>query len=396
VATAKDIDGDGHTDMVMYGEGLEVAWSVGTDAEQRTAYLPHDSGFPGHDVTVVDFDMDGHQDMLVLFKGANELGSAEELRPVLLRGEGQRAFVEVGLSSDSPVWGVGFDSSHIDIDGDGDLDAYLCHDNGPQLNGNVLLENDGAGGLESAANQRGLDVVTFCMGTSWGDVNNDGLLDAYLATMDEHYLMLRDPGGSYYEASNTAQFPTYVAGFGANQMGWGSSLVDIDNDGLVDLLLGTSDFSDGNPTPYPLWLLHQQSDGTFAEISESLGLPQNAGPRGVITQDLNQDGVVDFLVGDMFRSPYLFLSDGCTASNWLEVQAPDGTQVLVESGGVRRVALITTDPGYGASVLPKAHFGLGEADSIDRITLALPGGTEVALDGPIEPRRRLSWTPTSR
>ncbi|MEE2751046.1 MAG: CRTAC1 family protein, partial [Myxococcota bacterium] len=277
----------------------------------------------------------------------------------------------------------------------GDLDVYLCHDSGPEVNGNLLLENDGAGGLAPATDQRGLDVVTFCMGISWGDVNADGLMDAYLSTMTEHYLLLRDPSGGYYDVSAASRVPSYIVDVGTMQMGWGTSFVDVENDGRMDLVLGTADFSAGEPESYPLWYLRQQENGRFEEVSIDFGLPQQTGARGLLTQDINGDGLVDFLLGDMARTPYLLLSDGCTAANWMEVTAPDGTEIVLESEGVVRAALATSDPGFSASGFPTAHFGLGSSESVDRITLRIPGGEVVVLEGPIEARRRLSWTPTT-
>ncbi len=392
VATVADMDGDGVTDMVLYGgTGLEVVWSVGTQAEERTVYLDYDSDYPAHDVSVADFDSDGKQDILLVFMPLFVPGLSSELKPVLLQGQGGRLFEAQWFPEDPPVWGMGHDVSLIDIDGDGDMDSYLCHDSGPEVNGNLLLENDGSGGLEPATNQRGLDVVTFCMGVSWGDVNADGLMDAYLSTMTQHHLLLRDASGAYYDGAAAAGFPGYFMGEGTMQMGWGTALVDVDNDGRVDLVLGTSDFSAGTPMHYPVWLLLQQEDGTFEDASVSYGLPQQTGVRGLLAQDLNQDGVVDFLVGDMARTPYLLLSDGCTAANWMEVTAPDGTQVTMESAGTKRTALATYDPGFSATGPATVHFGLGETAVVDRITLHLPGGDTVVKEGPLEARRRLVW-----
>ena len=92
------------------------------------------------------------------------------------------------------------------------------------------------------------------------------------------------------------------------QMGWGSAIVDVDNDGLQDILMATSDFSVPSYEPYPLWFLQQSSSGQFQDVGAEYSFPQSAATRAVLTRDLNGDGVVDILASDFLRSPWLLLS----------------------------------------------------------------------------------------
>ncbi|MDP6945506.1 MAG: hypothetical protein QF464_15260, partial [Myxococcota bacterium] len=50
-------------------------------------------------------------------------------------------------------------------------------------------------------------------------------------------------------------------------------------DGRIDIFAATSDFSEPDAIPFPVWMLAQQEDGSFEEVGAALGLPQEAGGR---------------------------------------------------------------------------------------------------------------------
>ena len=109
--------------------------------------------------------------------------------------------------------------------------------------------------------------------------------------------------------------------------------------------------------------------------------------RAAVAVDHNGDGIVDPLLVHASDDPLLYLSDGCTAAGWLEVEAPHGSRVEVTAGGVTQTAWITTDSACGGARLPRAHFGLGDAAQVDALTITLPGGDTIAAEAPFEARR---------
>ncbi|MFT5682940.1 MAG: hypothetical protein ACI8RZ_003864 [Myxococcota bacterium] len=307
------------------------------------------------------------------------------MSPEIAWGQGERTFsamTPVGPAESS--WGAAFDLTAIDWNGDGLRDVHICNDGPNGEPDRVLCASDD--GFYDCDTQ-GANVALFCMGTAIGDINRDGLLDLYLSASEGHALLLNSEQG-FYDAT-AAMFSLE---FDSDQMGWGAAIVDLNNDGLPDLLSANGDFSmrDGQ---WPLWAFLQSDDGQFTESGEQLGFPQLTGGRGVIVQDLNGDGVVDVLMGDMARPPWLLLSDGCTDASWITLAAPPQSIVTVEADGEKYTALITDDPGYGASAPATLHIGLGTKKSIDRIELQIPGYGPVHLEGPITPRRQLTWTP---
>lgn len=98
-----------------------------------------------------------------------------------------------------------------------------------------LYINDGKGGFIDASESYGLNTTCYTMGSSFGDINNDGFKDFYLGTGEPDFkalvpnrMFLNREGQSFAEV--TAQ-----GGFGHIQKGHGISFADLDNDGDEDV-----------------------------------------------------------------------------------------------------------------------------------------------------------------
>lgn len=378
--TASDLDQDGRVDLIAVGRSVSIIWSATDDVPESQELMQYDAIY---DVIAEDIDSDGDIDLLLATN--SDPGQASQDPLWILFNEGERTFsdpVIIEASTSKP--GTTFDMTLFDENQDGHLDLYVCNDHGGTIHSNQLLLGDSKGGFVEATTL-GIDIATDCMGASIADWDHSQSLDVIVTAIDRPHLLLSE-AGSYYTASQTT-LPAHID----EQMSWGSAGVDVDNDGLLDLLMATSDFSRQGHIPYPLWLFHQQNDGSFVEIGASLGLPTEAATRGLLSDDFNNDGVLDFYVSDFMRSPWLFLSEGCTDKNWLEVSAPHGSLLTVETEDKKWTHLVSNDPGYGASQNPIAHVGLGPENLLKKVTLVLPGGETVAIRDPLEARRRLRW-----
>ncbi|MDP6931642.1 MAG: VCBS repeat-containing protein, partial [Myxococcota bacterium] len=234
---------------------------------------------------------------------------------------------------------------------------------------------------------RGSGVNSFCMSAAVGDLDGDGLLDLYLAGTLEQFALV-DSAHGYFDMASSYGWEDSVY----PQMPWGAQVTDVDNDGLVDVVVTTSDFShESGHLLYPIMVHHQVERGVWQQDSEALGLTQEANGRGLLLKDLNEDGVLDLYIADFERSPWLYLSDGCTEDNWIEVTAPSGSLVQVEADGQVWVALATRHASYGGHMRPTAHIGLGEVETLDRVTVTVPWVGEKVLVGPVSARSRLQW-----
>ena len=382
---AMDLREDGLRDLILLGQGLQVVWDADSPHE-RVELLAQGEPFSAFRAAVPgDLDGDGDLDLFALVAGGESGGHSEGL---LWRNEGGNLIgPEPVWDRADPRWGNPFSVQVMDFTGDAAPDLYLCNDFGPEAGGNWLLANDGRGGF-APASAPGLELATYCMGTSAGDANADGALDLYIASMEAHFL-LEKAGGGYVEAEAAAHLP----GFSPHQMVWGSQMIDLDNDGAVDILAATSDFTVTEAEAFPLWAMMGQGDGTFVESGAALGLPQAGYTRALVARDLNEDGLPDLFVTGFDATPRLYLSEGCTDDAYLIVEGPEGSVVEVEADGRVFAALITGRPGFSASMRPEAHIGLGGVAVIDRLTLRPPWGGPVELEGPMAPRRRLRWAP---
>jgi hypothetical protein len=380
-----DLDGDGAMDLVQFAPRI-VSWSFGTPAERITAIGDGTDRSP-REIALADLDGDDDLDLVYVYGGG--VGDDPETMRVRMRMNlGDRAFGDlVGIEGGVGDWGAAFDVTVRDFDGDGAPDVYVCNDHGQEIAPNRLFHNDGTGRLAPALDQLGLDLPQSCMGVAWGDADADGTLDAYLSVSSINYLLLGSDTGFYDAAAANG-----LVGYPGPRMAWGASFGDLDNDGREDLVAGTSCFRAPGMEPFSAFWWMQGDEG-FVDEDDARGIALDSGSRGVVLRDLNGDGVLDAALGDALRSPWVYLSTGCTADAWVEVDGPPGSTVVVESEGVARAGLLAIDSGWASSAGAHLHIGLGDARTIDRITLTPPWGDPVVLEGPLAPRRRVSWEP---
>jgi len=143
-----------------------------------------------------------------------------------------------------------FQSTWADYDNDGDMDVYVANDYAP----NNLFRNDGVDGFTDVTEETGTADIGFGMGASWGDFDQDGLLDLYVTNMFSKAglriteqldwvdpVMARMARGNSLLRNNVDKFE-HVSGLErpgllveAAGWGWGSQFIDLDNDSDLDL-----------------------------------------------------------------------------------------------------------------------------------------------------------------
>jgi hypothetical protein len=366
--------------VVDFGAGEELGYSELVAPSESVVRAP----------SVADFDGDGWQDLYV---GRGHPNLASEREDLVFWG-GTEGLIQEAAELVSPeLSGEAFDSVVLDFDQDGWTDLYVVNDRGPERGANRLYRGS----------SQGLSLVQDCgacafahspMGVDAADVNGDGWVDLLIAATIENQLLFGGADGRFVQAPPIGQ-----TAFSGESMGWGGVIADVDNDGLPDLWIAAGDQSyEGGGSfgvPETPYLQLQQADGSFVDVAPDLGMDLVGSWRTTLAHDQNQDGVLDLLLSSAFQAPALWLSDGCTAQTWLEVEAPVMSRVEVHAGGRVQVAWVSNESSFQSVKPAVAHFGLGEAEQVERVIVELPLGGGRFEIAELSARRRITLVPES-
>jgi hypothetical protein len=201
--------------------------------------------------------------------------------------------MHVGLDIMDPSGGAIAD----DFDGDGLLDIVTTTINpcAPMH----FFHNDGKGGFEDRAARAGLDGELGGLNVIHADYDNDGWLDLLVlrggwfgSDGRQRLSLLRNNGdGTFTDVTRDAglaakAYPTQAGAW-----------ADYDNDGFLDLYVGSEADDDG--IAYPSRLFHNKGDGTFEEVAEKAGVENFRMAKGVAWGDYDGDGYPDLYVSNI-------------------------------------------------------------------------------------------------
>jgi enediyne biosynthesis protein E4 len=330
-----DYDHDGHLDLVVSNY---CDWSAGTD--------PICGGLNGASRTYCHPDMYRAEPVLVYHNN----------------GDGTFTDVsrELGLEK---VFGKGMGIALADFDGNGFVDAFIANDN----DRNLLLQNFGRKmkevGIEAGVAFNGDGRQISGMGADFGDVDGDGLPDIVMTGLrGETYELFRNRGdGTFEDASATSGLLPLSRAWN----GWGCGLMDLDNDGWLDLFVACGGLDINEPQQNRVF---RNQSGRWTDVSTAAGTDSVSRlHRGVAFADFDNDGRMDAAVTAINEPMELWMNRSATR-NWLQVKLAGtrsnrsaiGARVICRAGNRTQVRTVSSSVGYASSSDLRVHFGLGD------------------------------------
>lgn len=323
--------------------------------------------------------------------------SFEPERNLLFRNNGNSTFTEVG--KELGVWnpeGRSLVALWHDFNGDGWPDLYVAND----ISENKLYINH-HGRLVDAGKDAWVEEYRGSMGLAAGDFDRDGDDDLFIS----HWIA---QGFALYQnllleqrdrtRKSELHFTDVAAIDGVGQpsmqrVGWGTSFVDIDSDGWLDLIVAngsTFEQKESTPrrlTPMPSFLFWNAQSDFFDDLAPwNRNFSQPHVSRGLAAADYNNDGAMDVAIVDQGEDVRLLRND-IPQGHWVEVRlhervppsnAPigfgDGATVIAWLKGVPLRRSVGSS-SYLSQDSHRLHIGLGSATKIDRLEVRWLRGT---------------------
>ena len=418
-----DYDNDGRPDLFVAYYGQSVLYhndgngtfqDVTAAAGVRSDAIRWDTG-----CSWFDYDLDGRLDLVVtgylefdrskvpepgsggycVWKGIPVMCGPRGLpftRNLLFHNEGGGHFTNVSAASGigKPTTCYGFSVVASDFDGDGYPDLYVACDSTPSL----LYHNRRNGTFEEmgllagvALNENGQEQGG--MGVAVADYDEDGFFDIVKTNFSDDV-----PNLYHNNGDGTFEDRVFESGLGGYTayVGWGVHFLDVDHDGRKDLLMINGHVYpevERNPEIHyrqPRLFYWNVGGGRFKDLSKSAGpgISEPWSSRGSAVGDLDGDGALEVVIGNMGARPSLLKNYG-THKNWLLVRCVGvkcnrdavGARAYVYVGSRRLSGEVQSGSGYVSQNDSRLHFGLADDARYERIEVAWPGGEREAFPG---------------
>ena len=449
-----DINADGFEDIYICRSGLSTDTDRGnlvylnngdlTFTESSRTIGLHDQG-PSNQIYFFDLDLDDDLDAYVInhpLNFENAYNTIEHVKPEadsiysnrFYLNEGGRfteANAQLGVDMEK---GFSLSASIGDVNGDGWPDVYVAND---FISPDHLYINQQGKGFVSAIDSAMTILSMLSMGSDLADVNNDGMLDLFVADMEPRTHMRRkeydlrlDKG--FYDLNKrhlkTSQFTRNMfflgsetgfkemarfSGISTTDWSWATLFEDLDSDGLKDLYVTNGTMRDIHNVDYialvndeqranwmkrhdpstfikklPINLLpnyaYKNLNGIqFGDHAQKWGLDAALNGQGCVIADLDNDGHLDIVVNNSPGVASIYrntnLEDRHSISVKLKYRKGNmsgiGSKVTVWTGAKTQSKYLYRSRGFQSCMDDRLHFGVGSSTTIDSLEVKWPDGS---------------------
>lgn len=404
ICCVTDMDGDYLDDIVtVSSNSMTILKQLATGGfTSSTIALPGLTTTPGWSIAAGDYDRNGFNDLV--------FGGGSRLTIIKANATGTN-YTEVPYPQNIFTQRTNF----IDINNDGNLDLWACHD----VAQSHSYRNMGSGDLVFDNTLMPTLAVGGNYQSMWTDYDNDGDMDMYLAKCrggapigdpQRINLLYKNNGDGTFTESGA------IAGINDGSQSWSTAIEDFDNDGDLDFLL--SNISDQNK------FFLNNGDGTFTDIFATTGIASQVGSWELQAADFNNDGWVDFFwqngkeiylnngdltftgydlsfseggIGDLNNDGFLDVQYGSNvyynvpnANNWIKINLQGvasnrngiGARVEIYGAWGKQIREIRSGHGFSHQSTMNAHFGIGAETQVTQVIIRWPSGTIDVIDNP--------------
>jgi phosphodiesterase/alkaline phosphatase D-like protein len=372
-----DYDNDGDLDLFVanWGQANVLYQNVNNGVSFTPIHAPFDAdvGF-SNGASWADYNGDGDLDLFVVNAAADEpnflydnSGPGGQSPYTFTRVTGAPWDTDMSLSR-TGAW--------ADYDNDGDLDLFVANSGNRT---NFLYTNEGlAQGYTFTPVQAELIVTdtTATMGASWGDYDNDGDLDLFVANAAEQAnILYRNNGNGNFDKPSAGNLVT------DEEESRTGAWADYDNDGDLDLFVT----NDGDNA------LYVNTGGVFSNQTTGLLVTNGTYSYGAAWGDYDRDGNLDLAVANRYDNNLLYHNQGVANNHWVNLRlvgtgsnvSAIGSQVRLRAEGsvIWQLRQVTSQSGWSSQSSLSAEFGLGQLTHVDSVVIRWPSGNEQSLSG---------------
>lgn len=399
-----DMNGDFLDDIVrVMDDGIKIYYQSPEGGFTTKKFTMTLHNYPSWSICAGDLNGDGFNDLL--------FGSGSQVSFIFSQNGGTSYTEEV-----MPEYIFSQRSSMADIDNDGDLDAFVCHD----VDQSHPYRNDGTGHM--VLDQSLIETADLAgnYAVLWVDYDNDWDTDLYITKcrqgstsgdIERTNLMYRNNGdGTYTEVGAEINMND-------NAQSWTTVFEDFDNDGDFDAFIVNHDFANR--------FMLNDGTGHFTDIIESTGInPYDLGAWENASADFNNDGYMDILSemskelyinnGDLTFTPYdlpvrsggfgdlnndgyvdivsgnaIYYNNG-SGNNWIKINTTGllsnpngiGANVAIYGSWGKQMKEVRSTQSFSPMSSISTYFGIGDATAIDSIVIKWPSHLKTVIPNP--------------